>query len=1637
MSEQILTEQEIQDYRENSQKNVVMVVYLPNPFNINDREIKYVPFNGQKLSDIAVSYMIPKEKFNFSINGELVPDEMVDNCYLNAGDCVALAAKVEGGDDGPVKAVLYAVALVILYVYAPSAAGWLSKTIGGTATFWEAAVMVVGGLLVTNLIYGNQKNDDQNDDSPNYSWGKLSAITTPGYPVPMTFGTVRTAGMILSQHVVSSGEKQYLRLLLCGGEGPCDYTGNGENDNCTGISNIQINGNKAEYYPEVQINRRAGLNDQSIMQNFNDVYEDEFPDLKLINDNILPDSEWRTWTTNGNLGQSLEVTIGFPMGLCYTEDDGDQVGTWVRFEVQYSVAGQNNWKYIQQPHHFSSARRISANTIKIPNGDYRGYFTPGRSVEVYWDYQWHWMTVSYSSYTDYEYDDSIVWANYTTVVLTADVPTNTSSIRSWTNDVTISRNTNKSFHYTIRQDTGVSAQYDVRVRCTGKGTSGAENRYARMCVFEQLSHIAPYDFIYPNKILLGVTALATDQFSSFPTITWEQTRTYGWVYHPVNGYVQKRMDNPAWAAYDVIHRCQRLKNINTGEWEYLVRGVPAARIDYYSFEKWAEYCDYVVPETGQKRCIFNFILDTKGNIWDALKYMEQVGRGKVILKGTRFAAICDRPLDPGEPYKAMFNVSNITNSSFKRAWMSAEDRCNAIEVTFFNREKNYEKDVFTVYAEGYDALSAPNPRAIQLLGITDFDHAYREAWYQLRMNKYLVETCSFSADIDAIGCEVGDVILVQHNRPGWGTGGRLIAATTSEITLDKAVTLKANTPYSIRIRYADDTLVLKDIVQVTEDTTTNIVTLTTPLTTAPAADDLYVLSEVGVTGKPFRVIQMQRDGELRMKLVCLEYKDEVYAELETIPERDYSVDIPESMPQVTLTQFVKPDHTVWITATWPQFRINVKEYRIEVDGEVIGYALPHERSFSFQIFSMKEYVVRVIAINDQGVEIQSEEAAIAISGSSFVPATTVANLRVSLAGSGIPKLMWDELFGTYRYAVYRVDGNHPVADETIKLNATRLTYAAGTEYSDTTIDYGSQYTYYVVPTNSRFYEGTWSGGLVVNVPTFETVDTPPASLADIGVGFDPDVVRNNKAMKSAVSVYMNLTAIPDDDIRAYIRVQYRKTGANEDWSYATNIYPTGSTARCIINMLEPDEDYTIWLVPISKWGKEGTAYQTTHHTDHDTVAPKAPANIQYVWNGYNSYWYWNRVTKDENEADCYDVEGYEVRTDLNFGQNDAGLVYKGPATSCIADAPTERLTNYYFKTYDFWGNYSTNAATVQLHVQLPDTPSPPKITEFFSNIWVEIVPVTSVGVRGYKVYYQFCEADGTPIGEEWNGIDIGWQGRVSLPMPAGSHVLLKVTAYDCIGESLESSVIQANAKVLDDITAFADDMMPVQIVTTLPELPNAAFPPGCVIFLQSNGKLYSNQNNQWGPPAYIGEGTITGTQIADGAISTEKIEANAVTADQLAANSVVSGKIAAGAVSAQEIAAGAITAEKVGANEIIANTANIKDGVITNAKIESLDASKITLGNDKSGIPFVINSDTDQLWHFDNNNLKSTQELEPEAGYSTTQVIGGKFSGAMKVNTTLQYHVSTVTNDYSIGFYSIAPPYTISKTRNFVMRRIF
>nr|DAF22511.1 MAG TPA: tail component [Caudoviricetes sp.] len=794
------------------------LIILQNPFNIAGREVKdltYIP--GKKLSEYVQPYImgLPYKDFCYAVNGEKKEADYIPDSI----DYIAICPVVgKGSLLGSILSI--GLAIVTGGIAAGGIAAW--GLAGGTflAGLTAAAVGYIGGILINHICPMPKTDFNMSDlqNSVTYGWGEQQTSNTQGGCLPVTYGSMYTAGTELARHVDSDGEQQYLNLIVCGGEGPVDS-----------IEDITINDNPIENYEDVEIETRLGTNDQDVIANFNDTYADqslefellvpeekpagvgdvsnpkgfirkkadvpltseELAEIQTLKLNLYPDSDYSTQQIEGNSAQGLEISFQFPNGLYHMNDNGS-----------------------------------------IGNA----------SVVIY---------------VQYKKEDATEWGNW---ILTK-----------------IEDNDNATKYKKYRIDNLQEGRYTVRCLCLYK--SGDTTRDATRIYWFIISSIVYDDFCRPNKVLISIRALATSQLSNSISIRWKQTVEYVNVFNPnTNAYELKSARNPAWVAYDMLHQCKKLKNIHTGNFEYVVRNIPANQIDYQAFADWSEYCDTLGLN-------FEHIFDTVNDLWEALKTPETFGRGKVLMRGTKYSCICDKPSEPVQ----MFTVGNILQDSYSKEYSVITDRANAIEITFINKAKNYQKDVITVYGDDYDNEEIyQNPTQVTLYGCTDYEQAYKYGKYQLRVNKK-IRTCTWDADIDAIACQVGDVVLLSHDVPQWGLSGRLLYANTNHIKLDRLVNMVSGKQYAIIVRMMDDTLITKNIVF--KEGETDYVEIAEAFEEIPEDFCIYAFGEVNKMAKPFTIVDTSRKDDLTVSLTGVEYLESTYEETQDVPDIDYTVPV--------------------------------------------------------------------------------------------------------------------------------------------------------------------------------------------------------------------------------------------------------------------------------------------------------------------------------------------------------------------------------------------------------------------------------------------------------------------------------------------------------------------------------------------------------------------------------------------------------------------------------------------------------------------------------------------------------------------------------------------------------------------------
>lgn len=425
-------------------------------------------------------------------------------------------------------------------------------------------------------------------------------------------------------------------------------------------------------------------------------------------------------------------------------------------------------------------------------------------------------------------------------------------------------------------------RYEVKVQVTDRQYEVTNTTASTRCWWTALTSVVFDDFIYPNIGLIGIRALASDQISGSPSLSFLKERAKVWVYNPASGtYVEKDASNPAWAAYDMLHLCSRLKNINTGEYEFEARGCSEEMLIYEQFAEWADFCD-------EKNLRVNIEISQTGELLDVVNQnIASCGRGAVIRFGTRYGCVWDCVKQPVQ----MFGMGNIIAGTFEEEFLETSDRANGVEITYTDASMDYSRNTITIYSDTYDTDAEEKLTQITMNGVTSYEQAYREGKFQLYCNKYLLRTVSFEASVDAIACTVGDVVLVAHDVPQWAKSGRIFSVDTvkNEMVLPVEID-NVDADYMLMYRTINDNLRSTNITILENGNGYCTVRCETAFdrNDMPQVNDIFDLALRNIGSKPFVVKSISRASDFTRKIECLEYNEAIFNEDYAIPPINYS-----------------------------------------------------------------------------------------------------------------------------------------------------------------------------------------------------------------------------------------------------------------------------------------------------------------------------------------------------------------------------------------------------------------------------------------------------------------------------------------------------------------------------------------------------------------------------------------------------------------------------------------------------------------------------------------------------------------------------------------------------------------------------
>lgn len=632
-----------------------------------------------------------------------------------------------------VKIIAFA---ALAYFTLGAGAGWLATTTGlsGVTLSIAGALVFAAGAMVINKLLPPPKRGGMdlavNTTEPTYSlsggrnqmriWQPMSLVLGQPYVVPDLAG---------QPYSFFSGEDQYLTQQFHAGI------------NCHAVSNVRIGQTAVGSYQDVSL-RAYGLPGSGLQTGLPNNSVDAIAGGLL--DAPSGNGPWVQRTTSPNtlqIGIDIEGNI---FGVNNT--NGAYESRTVLLEVQYAVAGSNNW-------------------IGLPTGA-----TYRESYEVE---RWGYTQGGFGD------DQQTAWGiYYVTEWRELPYPAGTAKL---TNASTKPLRT----AFNIQVPAG---QYDVRLRklTTNETSTSAQNavQWTQLKSFQQdLSS-------YPGQSIVAMTAKASGQLSgAVDELNWIATAK------PMPYW-----NGSAWTT--ATSRTNGLSNPGAQILQ-LARGIfdengkliaglgwPDSRIDVEGLKRFMVWC-------AAKGLTFDAVIQDAMSHEDLMGAIAYAGLATISWAEGRLGV---QWLDDTAPVEGVINMGNIKARSFSVSY-DTNDRADEIEYGYFDRARSNTWNSLRVIAPG---VTLPRTTArLSNMGITSEAHAALLARHAMAQNIYMAKSITFEQDLEFLTYRRGTVLALSHDMTQWGYSGRIQSATESGgiVTLTLDDTIPATGPGGASSRY--------------------------------------------------------------------------------------------------------------------------------------------------------------------------------------------------------------------------------------------------------------------------------------------------------------------------------------------------------------------------------------------------------------------------------------------------------------------------------------------------------------------------------------------------------------------------------------------------------------------------------------------------------------------------------------------------------------------------------------------------------------------------------------------------------------------------------------------------------------------
>lgn len=422
-------------------------------------------------------------------------------------------------------------------------------------------------------------------------------------------------------------------------------------------------------------------------------------------------------------------------------------------------------------------------------------------------------------------------------------------------------------------------QYDLKITKTTADQDVA--RYGDVFSLRTVREVVDVAFTRPGKVLLGITALATETLSGDFDVkcVWDDrlVRIY-------NGSTWSiaHSRNRAWAYLDAA--TQPVISGNGDSIPYSVEryeGLNPSKIDLAGIYEWAEWCDTQVAdgEGGlESRMNCDLIVDYQTSLWSLTHEIAQIGRYTSYWLGYTLTGWFDGVVNGAID---LVTFDNMMRDSWRNAWTDKSELAGTVEVFYKDDLQGWERKSVPVSNENSGNYS----RMVSLegTGVSSRTLAIRMGNHVLNRNQLIRNVNNFKMYKDAVRYTLGDVIRLQHKTPDWGKSYQVVQKIDNNtVELDRAVL--ADVGDSLYLRTYDSTAEDIDVsaYEIASISDTQV-TITTTWSIDPAKH--YIVA-IGTT-KLRRIIKIEPTTDNYFEITVETYDTNLFDSDDTQPDAPY------------------------------------------------------------------------------------------------------------------------------------------------------------------------------------------------------------------------------------------------------------------------------------------------------------------------------------------------------------------------------------------------------------------------------------------------------------------------------------------------------------------------------------------------------------------------------------------------------------------------------------------------------------------------------------------------------------------------------------------------------------------------------